>query len=427
MRRFLLRAGLVATAAAVGVGVWWQRGLRASAGPHQPTPRLTLGAYAAPRTVADAARWQAFLARADTTALNAVVLDLTTPAGVHFRSENTLAARIAAPAHLSYDLAARVAQAHAPRLFVIGRLEVARAPRLVHEKPRWAIRTPRGRTWTDARGRTALDVTNEDACEFVGRIAQEAARAGVDEVMLDALEVPPPAPGRPRLLESDRHDQPTYRAVAECARTIAGPVRRAHAQLGIAVTGALCFDVAQAGRNGQRWEDLALVADRMSPEIYPRATRVSVGRTSARPYQAVSAAVGMCYTRTLRLIKAQNGEPVRIARLEPWIRAYGPGFGPDALAEELRALREHGVGNALLWNGESDYDPFLPALRQSPAGPVIAYNPSAAQWTRANRAPLPERGGGRGALSGGGTATRRRLPGSGGVSRSQPPGQLLCS
>ena len=79
-----------------------------------------------------------------------------------------------------------------------------------------------------------------------------------------------------------------------------------------------------------------------------------------------------------------------MARIEPWIQAYstrGATFGPAALREELRALREHGVGNALLWNGESDFDRFVPALRRPMLGQVVAYNPSAAEWARANQAP----------------------------------------
>jgi hypothetical protein len=152
------------------------------------------------------------------------------------------------------------------------------------------------------------------------------------------------------------------------------------------------MDVAGTGANGQRWEDLALIADRMHPEVYPSATRSADGsRMTAQPYQAVSGVIGMCYTRTLRLIRLQHGAPVRVARLEPWVQAYssrGPAYGPAALSEELRALRDHGVGNALLWNGESDYDRFVPALRRPPAR-VIAYNPTPAQWARANQAPMP--------------------------------------
>jgi len=383
MKRALLRAGMVGVVVVAGLGFWLQRGLRARAAPHQPTPKLTLGAYADPRTVADATRWQAFLQRADTTTVNAVALDLVTPAGVHFTSGNGLAADLAAPARASFALATRVAQAHAHRLFVIGRIDVARNPRLVRERPRWAIHTPRGTLWTDAGGRTAIDVTNDDACAFVGRVAQEAARAGVDEIMLDNLEVPAPVPGRPRVLEATRHDEAAHHAVTACARTVAGAVRRTGAKFGIAMPAGVCLEVSRTGRNGQRWEDLALVADRLSPEVYPNARRAT-----ADPYQAVSSAIAMCYTRTLRLIRDQHGEPVRIARLEPWIQAYGATFGPNGLRAELRALREHGVGNALLWNGASDYDRYAAVLRQQ-AGQVVAYNPTAAQWARASQAPAP--------------------------------------
>ena len=391
MKRSGARAGLVLAAVTVAVGVWLTGALRATVAPHLPTPKLTLGAYAAPRTVADGARWQAFLRRSDTTAVNAVVLDLVTPAGVHYRSGNALARTIAAPS--TYDLATRVADAHAHHLFVIGRLVLARNPRLVRERPAWAIRAPHGRRWTDAAGRSAIDVTNEDACEFAARIAREAARAGVDEVMLDGLEVPP-ADGRARVLAATRHGRGARAAVTECARTVAQAVQRAQARLGIAVPARLCTDVTGAGVNGQRWEDLALVADRLSPELYPDAIAApgSRRRMSAQPYQAVSAVVALCYTRNLRLIRALNGRPVRVARIEPWLQAYsarGVSYGPRLLGEELRALRDHGVGNALLWNGASDYDRFVPVLRQAMAGRVVAYNPTPAQWARASRAPRP--------------------------------------
>ncbi|HEX9109622.1 MAG TPA: putative glycoside hydrolase, partial [Longimicrobiales bacterium] len=250
-----------------------------------------------------------------------------------------------------------------------------------------------GHRWTDALGRAAVDVTGDDACDFLADIARAAARAGVDEVMLDELEVPPAAGGAPgRVLASSRHDRPAHAAVTACVRRVAATVRRAHAILGVAVPGRLCTDVGSAGLNGQRWEDLALAADRLSPEIYPHSVPSSAGgRMTAQPYQAVSTVVAMCYTRNLRLIKALAGRPVRVARIEPWIQAYssrGVSYGPRALAEQLRGLREHGVGNALLWNGESDYDRFTAALHGPAPTRVVAYNPTAAQWARANRAPM---------------------------------------
>ncbi len=383
MRRTILRAGLALAAVAIPLGLWMRHELQASRAPHLPTPRLTIGAYASPATVADATRWRAFLARTDSTALNAVVLDVMGPAGVHFESDGRLGRKVAAPRYLRFDLTDRVAEAHMHRLFVIGRIEVSRNPRLARERPRWTIRTRDGRPWRDRSGRTTVDVGNDDVCHFVAAIAREAAQAGVDEVMLDNLRIPT----GPQLLRSDPED-PRYQAIAECAREVSGTVHRAGARLGVAVPARVCTDVGTTGVEGQRWEDLALAADRISPEIYPGAAGAR-GRLAPQPYSVVSAAVALCYTRNLRLIRQAAGRPVRVARIEPWIQAYsvrGASWGPPELGEELRALREHGVGNALLWNGESDFDRFVPALRR-PGGRVVAYNPTAAEWARANQAP----------------------------------------
>ncbi len=386
MRKTILRTVLILAAVLVPLGAWMRHALDATRAPHIPTPKLTIGAYASPSTVADAISWRGFLARTDTTALNAVVLELMSPAGVHFRGDSRLARKIAAPAALRYDLEDRVAEAHAHHLFVIGLVDVSRNPRLARERPKWTLRTRGGHPWRDRSGRTSLDVSNDDVCGFVADIARQAARAGVDEIMLDELRLPS-AGG---VVRADA-EHPAYRAVAECAREVGGSVRRAGARLGVAVPASVCTDVSPGGVEGQRWEDLALAADRISPEVYPSALRGSAGQpVSAQPYAAVSAAVALCYTRNLRVIRNRAGKPVRVARIEPWIQAYstrGWSVGPIALGEELRALREHGVGNALLWNGVSDYDRFVPALRRGMAGRVVAYNPTAAEWARANQAP----------------------------------------
>src|SRR5512140_2574271 len=197
MRRTVLRAGLVLFIAVGGLAVWAQHRLAANRAPHRATPKFTIGAYAAPSVVADSERWAAFLAVADTTALNAVVLDVVSPAGVHFRSGDALAREIRAPA--TYDLAGRVAQAHARNLFVIGRVGVADNPRLARARPRWAVHAQAGGRWTDARGRPWISVASEDACRFLARLSAEAARAGVDEIMLDDVLLPARVPGRPQV------------------------------------------------------------------------------------------------------------------------------------------------------------------------------------------------------------------------------------
>jgi hypothetical protein len=344
----------------------------------RPIRGIYLNAYAA----GSRARLPRLVSIADTTEINAFVIDVKDERGIRYPSEVGLAADLAQQGEVTIrDLSALLDTLRAHEIYTIARIVVFNDPILSEAREEWSIRQPDGAIWRDRSGHSWVSPWDRRVWEYNIAIAEEVARAGFDEIQFDYVRFP----------EQFRSLPPQVHPHAQGDRTdaIAAFLNEAKSRLhplGVTVTA----DVFGLSPNtfddvgiGQQWETLAAIADHMLPMMYPShyySTHLpNVPRPNAMPYETVFKSAGMARIRNDRLREA-GIEPARIivwlqAFQAPWLRD-GVQYGPEEIRLQKQGVYDVGLDDWILWHPGSQYEPFIAGLdRTAEPRAVDSYTP----------------------------------------------------
>jgi hypothetical protein len=360
--------------------------------PRSRAPAQIRGLYINAYAAGSRARLPRLLEMADTSEINAFVIDVKDERGIRFRSEVELAMEIAQPAEVTIrNLPALLDTLKAHQLYTIARIVLFNDPILSKARPDWSIKRPDGSLWTDRAGHTWVSPWDRRVWEYNLAIAEEVARAGFDEIQFDYVRFPEQF----RNLPPQVHPQAQGDRTDAIAAFLNEAKRRLH-PLGVTVTA----DVFGLSPNtfddvgiGQQWETLAAITDHMLPMMYPShyfATHLpNVPRPNAMPYETIFKSAGMARIRTDRL-REVGIEPARVivwlqAFQAPWLRD-GVEYGAEEIRRQKQGVYDVGFDDWILWHPGSRYEPFLGGLERvtvSRASP--SYDPPADVLAAVNR------------------------------------------
>jgi hypothetical protein len=283
----------------------------------------------------------------DNRQINAVELDLKDESGiVGYDSTVPLAKEIGAVQE-SYSLKDAVAELHAEGVRVIGRVVAFRDPVLA--KAAWA----RGdKDWVvqDAAGAPLgayggfSNFANANVQAYNLAIAEEAARAGVDEILWDYVR-------RPEGALSSMVFPGLDGSVADAVAGFLGKGQAILRPLKV-LQGASVFGIA-ATRPDQVGQDVASMSrhtDYIAPMLYPshwNAGEYGVADPNRQPYDIVKA--------SLADFVAEVSATGRT--LAPWLQDFDDGakYGAAEVQAQITAAKELGVESWLLWNPNTQY------------------------------------------------------------------------
>lgn len=351
----------------------------APAGKAPPIMRgIYLNAYAA----GSQKRLGTLMAMADSTEINAFVVDVKDEKGMRYRSELPLQKEIGGEITIR-NLSAIVDSMHAHDIWAIARIVVFKDPLLSAAKPEWSIRKADNTLWLDKQGNTWVSSWDPNVWEFNIAIAEEVLKAGFDEVQFDYIRFPEPFPSLPpqvhRHAKGDRTD-----AIVEFLNQ-AKP--RVHALGGVLAADlfGLSPNDAKDVQIGQQWEPIIAVADHVLPMTYPShylPTHLKgVPRPNTMPYETIVQSVGIGVVRAHRLRNA--GAPV--ARVIPWLQGFSAPwvtknypYGPEQAAAQMRGVYDVGLEDWIFWHPGSKYELIAAAFEKTLAPRAVKFEPSAA-------------------------------------------------
>lgn len=299
---------------------------------------------------AAANRWSSMLAIAAQSAVNALVIDLKDESGRVFSlTPSGVEATVGASTPL-FDLSARAEAAHDAGLYVIVRVVAFQDPVAAQAETSWAVWNTATAGAYSKGGQWFLDPWDPDARGYALSLAEDACAMGVDEVQFDYVRFPDGYP------PTARFDGPTTETGRKEA--ITGFLAEAAARLhpaGCAVAADIFGFITSTsgdGGIGQQLEELAQVADVLSPMLYP--SHYSTGwfgfsDPNAHPYEVV--------TRALADGQARIDDAPAVLR--PWIQDFY--YSTSQVNAEIEAADDRGVG-WMLWNALSSFtEAALPA------------------------------------------------------------------
>jgi hypothetical protein len=344
-----------------------------------PLRGIYLNAYAA----GSSSRMTSLLGLADSTEINAFVIDVKDERGIRYRSGVELAVQLAQPGEVTIrDLNALAARLKERGVWSIARIVLFKDPLLSAAKPEWSIRRADGSVWLDREGHSWVSAWEDQVWDYNLDIAEEVARAGFDEIQFDYVRFPESFRSLPEQVHTKANGTRTDAIVAFLVEA-----RRRLQPLGV----VLAADVFGLSPNdpkdvaiGQQWEAVLASADHVLPMVYPShyfPTHLKgVPRPNRMPYETVFTSVGLGMIRWERLKQAG----VNPARVIPWLQAFNAPwvdrnfpYGVEQAAAQIRAVYDVGLDDWVFWHPGSKYDAVRGAFAQEATSRRRTFSPSA--------------------------------------------------
>lgn len=312
------------------------------------------------------ARMKKLIAIADSTEINALVIDIKDEFGLNYKASDTLVARNAGRAGTIPNLQAMVDTMKAHGVIPIARLVVFKDSVAARLNPQHTIRKPDGGVWRDKEGLTWVSAYDAKIWEYNIRVAEDMARAGFAEIQFDYIRFPEPYRSLPKQVFPTADGRSKQQALAEFLRTACPRVRALGAKCTIDVFG-LTTTVPSALEIGQHWESLSPLVDVMLPMTYPsHYPRGSFGiaRPNADPYRINYLAIKRARERDEKLGIDDPGH------VRAWLQAFSlprmmPKYGPQEIEEQKRAIYDAGYDSWILWNPGARYESLVPAFEKT--------------------------------------------------------------
>lgn len=326
-------------------------------------PGIVRGLYVNRWAAQSPRRMRGLIAIADSTEINAFVIDMKDEFGLNYVSADSIVARNAGAAGSVPHLRALLDTLDKHGILTIARIVVFKDSVAARLNPDHVIRRPDGQPWRDKLGLTWVDPYDPSIWEYNIRVAEELGRLGFREIQFDYIRFPEPYRSLPPQIFDDANGVSKPEALASFLREACPRIHRAGARCTADIFG-LVTTVPGALEVGQQWEKLSPVTDVLLPMVYPsHYPRGSFGleRPNAEPYAVVKAAITRAHERDVAL-GLTGAERVR-----PWLQAFTlgkPAYGAHEIAEQKRAVYDSGYDGWVLWHPGSLYESFIPALEK---------------------------------------------------------------
>ncbi|HZG56511.1 putative glycoside hydrolase [Paenibacillus sp.] len=334
----------------------------AKAGPQKERRKDVKGVYVSAYAL-QGKKWNAILKLLEDTELNALVIDVKNDNGrVTYPSGVRTAKEIEADGKPRVkDMTAFLKPLKEKNTYLIGRIVTFKDPYLAAKKPEWAMKRKDGTVWRDKRGVSWVDPYNEEVWAYNIQLAEEAIRAGFDEIQFDYVRFPEQTKAIDReVVFHNPYNENKDQIIQRFLRTASNRIHQAGG-----LTSADVFGLTTTTKNGmgigQKWELLTQEVDALSPMIYPShygAGSYGAKHPDLQPYRIVKAATRDAIRRNAAMQK--NGEPT--ADIRPWLQDFTAKwirphqtYRKQQIREQIKALEEQGITQYLLWNPSSRY------------------------------------------------------------------------
>lgn len=298
-------------------------------------------------------RWNQLVTMVNKTEINAIVIDVKEDGMLSYDVENALAREVGANHKMIPDIDAKMAQLKKHDIFPIARITVFRDRVTARKRPDLAVQRTDGSPWRDRSGHLWLDPYNQANWDYNVEVAIDAAKRGFREIQWDYVRFPSEGArtGRHYPAKAKDDQRSEARVIAnflEYAREKLRPYDVAVSAdiFGLTLSAAEDDDMGIGQKMGLMTPHLDVVCPMVYPSHYNRG-EYGISYPNAAPYQTVFRALS---DGNKRLKGSKCG-------MRPWLQDFSLGvrYGERQVREQIRAARDNGVQEYLLWNASNRY------------------------------------------------------------------------
>ncbi len=315
-------------------------------------PLVVKGIYLTPESILKEDKFNALLALADRTEINAMVLDVKDETGWLYHDSKVPLAREIGAVHPSYDLRGRLKILKERGIYTIARIVCMQDPTLAQKRPELAVRnSTTGGIWENDNGVAWVNAMRPEVWDYNIQVAVEMAEMGFDEIQYDYVRFPSDGDMDAIDVGGDFSRKARTDAIHNFLAKTKGALAPYGVPLAADIFGITLWDEGDNGI-GQQLEKIAAVVDYICPMIYPsHFSKGSLGfeRPNDHPYEVL-----------LQTLEAGGDRvPGVKTKLRPWLQdfSYGQGkkYGPDEIRAQIQATYDFGATGWLLWNANNTF------------------------------------------------------------------------
>jgi len=308
-------------------------------------------------------RMAKLIAAADSTEINAFVIDMKDEFGLNYKSANPEFAKNAGHATVA-NVAALLDTLKAHKILAIARLVVFKDSVTAREHPEWTIRRPDGSVWRDKKGLAGVNPYHRELWAYNIGVAEELVKMGFGEVQFDYIRFPEPYPSLPKQVFPGADNLSKADALAAYLKEAKTRLNK----LGVRSTADIFGLVTTVGgplEVGQYWEKISPNVDVVLPMVYPSHYphgELGIAVPNAEPYKVIATSISRAHERDKKL-GINDAEHIR-----PWLQAFTlgkPAYGAEQLKAEKQAVYDSGYDGWVMWNPGSIYDVYMPGLEKT--------------------------------------------------------------
>jgi hypothetical protein len=330
--------------------------------PQKDAP-IVKGVYATAHS-AGGSRLETLVKLLDDTELNSLVIDVKDDWGyITWDTGNTELTDMGTTQKIISDMPKLMSTMLEHQIYPIARIVVFKDTILAQKKPEYSFLNPDGSVWNNGKSNPESFVNpyKKEVWDYNITVAKEAIQAGFKEIQFDYVRFPEGFEKRADVLQYDKDERSRIDAVAEFVKYAKEELQPLGARVSVDIFG-YAASVPAAEGIGQDFEKISKYVDVISPMIYP--SHYSTGWfgskvPDAAPYATINGAMIDTHKK-LEPINELGLKPV----IRPWIQDFTASwvsgyikYGKKEVEEQIKALRDNGTEEFLLWNANNRYTP----------------------------------------------------------------------
>lgn len=294
----------------------------------------------------------------DETELNTIVIDLKEADGrIAYDVEIPLAKATGSIEKRIRNLDALIEECKRHNIYKIARIVLFKDTYLAEKRPDLAIMNRKtGEIWRDYKGEAFTNPYLDEVQDYNLRLAEDAARRGFDEIQFDYVRFPSDGPLKDISYPEGHNEEKAIATINKFVERAKDRLSPYHVRLSVDVFGltTLRDDVGI----GQNFKQLTARVDYISPMIYPsHYWKGSYGfqNPNSAPYGIIKAALKDAIRKS---VDEKQPEEVVKTKIRPWLQDFDlgyPPYGPEEVRIQIRAAKELGIREWLLWNPGARY------------------------------------------------------------------------
>ena len=311
--------------------------------------------YANLGVLSDPERWNRLIEIADTTEINAIVIDVKQDT-IYYDTQVPFYRGIDGMVTPIFDPKELLAELEDHGIYSIARMVVFKDPLVAEGRPDLAVRDEvTGGPWLDMNATPWVNAFNQELWEANADLGAELGQLGFDEVQYDYIRFPSDGDLRTADFGNDYSEENRRAAIAGAVAVGSEKVRAAGAAFSIDLFPIIALLGDDQGI-GQTLQDLTPLADYVSLMIYP--SHFEEGNIPVEGHPNDFPAETVTYT----LERSQEWVPGTMKKMRPWLQDFTyplegySAYGPTEVRAQIDAAEAQGVSGWLLWNAAGEFE-----------------------------------------------------------------------